>query len=74
MNSSLRGMVFSKYKSVSDFARALGWRRQKVGKIVNGDRVPTVKDVEEMASVLNLRDVHSFMTVFFPQVVHNVDN
>ena len=54
MDLTIRGAVFSKYNSLSDFAEAIGWQRNKASRIVNQKQEPTKKDMEEMISLLNI--------------------
>ena len=49
----LRGAIYSKFNSQSEFADALSWSKQKLNYIVNGKREPSVKDVSDMARVLS---------------------
>lgn len=51
---SFRGLVYSKYKSIADFAQAIGWTRQKATNIVNGTQEPSLDDTDKMAKALNL--------------------
>lgn len=54
MGMTIRGLVYSRFKSVREFSRAVGWNRQKANLIVNCKQVPTVTDVNEMASALGV--------------------
>ena len=49
-----RGLVYSKYKSIANFAQAIGWTRQKATNIVNGVQEPSLDDTDKMAKALNL--------------------
>lgn len=48
-----RSLIFAKYDSESDFAKALGWPRQRLNKITNGLKMPDLHEVDEMAKELN---------------------
>lgn len=52
-NLQLSGMIHAKYKNESDFARALGWSRQRLCKITNGQRFPDLFETENMAQALD---------------------
>lgn len=62
---TLRGVVFSKYRTISDFARAIGWKRGKASRIVNGVQDPNIDDMEKIACVLGIDDRDIFMNLFF---------
>lgn len=51
-NLDLRGKIYSKFNSEAEMARELGWTRQRLSKITNGHKVPTIFEIDEMASVL----------------------
>ena len=56
---ALNGLIHSKFDSEAKMADALGWPRQRLNKITNGDKEPDLDEVREMAAVLD----ESFMTV-----------
>jgi len=64
MEMTIRGLVFSKYNSISDFADAIGWERNKASRIVNMKQPPSKKDMEEMIVVLDIPQA-SVAPVFF---------
>jgi transcriptional regulator with XRE-family HTH domain len=66
MRNKIRGVVFSRFPSISAFAEAIGWTRQKASKIVNGSQRPSAEDMEEMAKCLGINNAEDFMGVFFP--------
>lgn len=49
----LRSMIFGIYKSEADCARQMNWTKQRLNKIVNGTKEPTVGELQEMATALN---------------------
>lgn len=49
----LRGLIYKSYDSEADFARKLGWPRQRVYRITNGLKEPSVSELNNMAEVLN---------------------
>lgn len=66
MPNKIRGAVFSRYESISNFAEAIGWGRQKASRIISGKQRPTAEDMEKMASCLGIKDAADFMVIFFP--------
>ena len=48
----LRGLIFSKFESEADMAKALGWPRQRLNKITNGVKEPDLQEVQAMAEAL----------------------
>ena len=64
MDLTLRGIVFDKYRTIGDFADAMGWSRNKASGIVNGKRQPSKADMESMISVLCI-PASSVAPVFF---------
>ena len=60
-----RGLVFSKYKNISEFASAIGWSRNKASRIVNGIQEPDADDMEKMAEVLGIKTPEAFISIFF---------
>ena len=56
---ALNGLIHSKFDSEAKMADALGWPRQRLNKITNGDKEPDLDEVREMAAALG----ESFMTV-----------
>lgn len=51
---TFRGLVYSRYKTIADFAQAIGWTRQKATNIVNGLQEPSLDDTDKMAKALDL--------------------
>lgn len=51
---TFRGLVYSKFKTIADFAQVIGWTRQKATSIVNGQQEPSLDDTDKMAKALNL--------------------
>lgn len=67
MELSLRGLVLSKYRSISQFADAIGWERGKASRIVNGRQQPSKADMESMIVLLGI-DQNAVAPVFFGQM------
>lgn len=49
----LRGAIYAKYRSEAEFARSLGWDRQKLSRITNGKREPDIGELAQLASGLD---------------------
>ena len=68
MQNQIRGLVFSKYHSISEFGQAMKWGRQKASRIVNGIQKPTAEDMEQMAEHFDIHDAVTFVSIFFPRM------
>lgn len=64
----IRGAVFKKFTSITEFAKAIGWSRNKASRVVNGDQIPTADDIEQMAIIFDTVSAEKFMPVFFPRL------
>lgn len=51
---TFRGLVYSRYKTIADFAQAIGWTRQKATNIVNGTQEPSLDDTDKMAKAMQM--------------------
>lgn len=60
-----RGLVFSKYRNISEFAQAIGWSRNKASRVVNGIQEPDANDMEKMAELLDINTPEAFIDIFF---------
>ena len=71
-NLGMRGLIYSKFESEAQFARVLGWSRQRLFKITNGKKVPTLFEVNDMADSLGVHfmDVARF---YLPEQSTGVD-
>ena len=49
----LCGLIHARYDSESDFAKDLGWSRQRLNMITTGRREPDLEDVAQMSALLN---------------------
>lgn len=54
MELNLRGLILSKYRTISEFAQAIGWERGKASRIVNETQQPTKADMEQMIDLLHI--------------------
>ena len=67
---TLRGIIYSKYKSISDFARAIGWDIAKARRVINGRQKPTLNDVRgnNGGNRVRRRDIYKcFFSALCPQ-------
>lgn len=56
---ALSGLIHSKFKYESNLADSMGWSRQRLNKITNGDKEPDLGEVRDIANALD----EPFMTV-----------
>ena len=63
-SNGLKSKVMGKFFSITAFADAMGWSRNKASRVVNGIQEPTVDDVTAMTSVLDLSE-KEFFNIFF---------
>lgn len=52
-NEKLSRMILQKYKTESQMAREMGWKRQRLNKIVNGTKIPNVLELNELSEALD---------------------
>ena len=64
MNVTLRGLVFDRYRTIADFADAIGWDRNKAVRILNGKQEPNKKDMESLISFFDIQQDH-IASIFF---------
>lgn len=65
-SNALRGRIVAMYGTLDAFAKAIGWSKRKVSYIVNGQQEPTGKDIECMASTLQVEIPSELKLLFFP--------
>ena len=68
MENNLLGCIIAKFRSISNFARVIGWDRKKASRIANRVQLPTAKDMDAMADVLEVHDCDTFVHLFLPNV------
>lgn len=49
----LCGLIHARYDSESDFARELGWSRQRLNQLTTGNREPNLDDVAKISAALD---------------------
>lgn len=58
MNITLRGLVFGRFRTIADFADAIGWDRNKAARIVNGKQEPSKKDMDALIVFFGIQQEH----------------
>ena len=53
-NLELNSLIHGQYPNQASFAEAIGWRKQKLNKIVNGDKKPSIDEVQIIAEGLGV--------------------
>lgn len=48
----LNGLIHRKYDNESQMAESMGWPKQKLNKITNGDKAPSLEEIEAIASAV----------------------
>lgn len=54
VNLEVRGLIYSKYVSEAACAKDIGWPRQKLNKITNGNKIPDLEEVATLAEILDV--------------------
>lgn len=70
--NKLRGEIVAKFRTQSAFARAIGWHRNKISKLVLGEYKPDTDEVAAIADVLSLNQ-DEFCSIFLPKTSPNGD-
>ena len=55
--SKVRSLIYAKYKNASLFADRIGWSRQKLSKVINGKYEPSLTDIIDIASGLDVKPI-----------------
>ena len=50
----LNSLIHGQYPNQASFAAAIGWHRQKLNKIVNGEKQPSIEEVQTIAEGLGV--------------------
>lgn len=50
----LNSLIHGQYPNQASFAEAIGWRRQKLNKIVNGEKQPSIEEVQVISEGLGV--------------------
>ena len=71
-NLELSGLIHSHFDSEAQFAKAMGWPRQRLNRIVNGKKIPTLFEIGDMAEALPY-DFMGIVDIFLRNGTTNVD-
>lgn len=50
----LRSLIYGRFVNEAEFARRLGWSRQRLNKITTGAKEPNLTEVRDIALALNV--------------------
>lgn len=50
----LRSIIYRKFDSEAQLSSLLGWKRQKLNKITNGQKEPNLTEINELAIALHM--------------------
>lgn len=50
--NKIRGLVLGKYSSITAFAKAVNWTRQKASSIIGGKQEPSLDDIYAMSKAI----------------------
>ncbi len=62
----LNSLIHGQFPNQAKFAESIGWRRQRLNKIVNGEKHPSIEDVQEIAEGLGV-DFMTICKIFLPK-------
>lgn len=67
----LSALIHGKFRTDSDFAKELGWPRQRLYKIVNGIKSPSLDEAIEIAKALEepLQEIADIFLRYYHQTV-----
>ena len=63
---NLRGRIIAKFRTVTNFAKAVGWSNRKAYDILNGRQEMTIEDMETICIVLAVEIPSDIRELFFP--------
>lgn len=55
MNMELNGIIHNRFHSQSEMAKFMGWKRQRLNKILNRRMEPSLKDICSIADALKMK-------------------
>jgi hypothetical protein len=61
---TLRGVVMNQYRTITAFARAIGWSYSKAYRIINGKQIPDSTDIQEFCRTVGLTDPGRIARIF----------
>jgi hypothetical protein len=63
--NKIRGLVYERYKTVSEFARDIGWSYSKANRIVNNRQDLSCDDIEKITLLFCINTQEQFFDIFF---------
>ncbi|MFR0870513.1 MAG: helix-turn-helix domain-containing protein [Oscillospiraceae bacterium] len=66
-HKELKSKVLGKFFSITAFAEAIGWSRNKASRIINGMQEPSCDDIVDLTNVLDLGE-KEFFAIFFDKL------
>lgn len=64
--NNLRGRIIAKFRTIANFAKAVGWSNRKAYDIINGRQEMTLNDMEIICVVLEIEIPSDIGELFFP--------
>ncbi|RPF48226.1 hypothetical protein EDD70_1041 [Hydrogenoanaerobacterium saccharovorans] len=49
---ALKGLIYGTYDSETEMATVMGWPRQRLNKISNGNKIPNINEIQLIAYAL----------------------
>lgn len=49
----LKSLIYGKYNNQSELSRHLGWSKQRLSRIVTGQKMPDVEELNELSAALD---------------------
>ena len=71
INEKFRSAIREKYKNESEFARKIGWTKQKLSKTILGKRSPKISEINTLSKAMGI-SVEELIS-FFDAVVSERD-
>lgn len=66
----LRGAIYSRYRSASACADAIGWSRQRFNNILSGRKIPNVNEIKKIAEACCMTN-EEMLSIFLPSQSQN---
>lgn len=64
--NNLRGRIIAKFRTIMNFAKAVGWSNRKAYDIINCRQEMTLNDMEVICSTLEIEIPSDIRELFFP--------
>lgn len=68
----LKGEIIAVFGTQDTFSNAIGWHRNKVSRLVNGQYIPDINEAAEISALLNLTN-EKYCEIFLPKRSPNGD-